>query len=92
MRSQFRVAPRRATTRQTEPREAQASRGSAFLAERRGDARRGDACTAFSVAREENAGRVVEGVEDGLVGVLGGLVSRRIGLARRGAFYSATGG
>jgi hypothetical protein len=42
--------------------------------------------------RDENAGPVVEGVEDGLVGVLGGLFSRRIGLARRAAFYSATGG
>jgi hypothetical protein len=42
--------------------------------------------------REENAGgggAVVAGVAEG---VLGGLFSGRIGLVRRGAFYSATGG
>jgi hypothetical protein len=46
----------------------------------------------FSVVREENAeggAEVIAGVAEG---VLGGLFSRRIGLARRGAFYSATGG
>lgn len=47
---------------------------------------------AFSVVREENAGggvAVIAGVGEG---VLGGLFSRRIGLASRAAFYSATGG
>jgi hypothetical protein len=42
--------------------------------------------------REENAGGVVERLVDDAEGVLGGLFSRRIGLVRRGAFYSATGG
>lgn len=46
----------------------------------------------FSVVREENAGGGVEGVAGVDGGVLGGVFSRRIGLARRGAFYSATGG
>jgi hypothetical protein len=68
------------------------SRGSAFLAERRGDARVGVVSEAFSVAREENAGGVVDVVAAVAEGVLGGLFSRRIGLARCGAFYSATGG
>jgi len=42
--------------------------------------------------REENARGVVEGHGDGAEHVLGGLFSVRIGLARLGAFYSATGG
>ncbi len=63
-----------------------------FLAERRGDARGGVVSEAFSVVREENSGGGVEGLRDGAEGVLGGLFSGRIGLARLGAFYSATGG
>ena len=47
---------------------------------------------AFSVVREENAGGVVERLVDYAEGVLGAVFSRRIGLARSGAFYSATGG
>lgn len=56
------------------------------------DARRGGERSALAVAREENAGGGVEVVAGVAEGVLGGLFSRRIGLARRGAFYSATGG
>jgi hypothetical protein len=41
---------------------------------------------------EENAGGGVEVVAGVAEGVLGGLFSGRIGLRRRGAFYSATGG
>lgn len=44
----------------------------------------------FSVVREENAGGGVEVVAGVAADVLGVLFSRRIGLARRGAFYSAT--
>ena len=47
---------------------------------------------AFSVVREENVSGGVEVVAGVVEGVLGGAFSRRIGLARRGAFYSATGG
>jgi hypothetical protein len=47
---------------------------------------------AFSVVRAENAGGGVEVVAGVAEGVLGGLFSRRIGLTRLGAFYSATGG
>jgi hypothetical protein len=47
---------------------------------------------AFSVVREENARGGVEVVAGVAEGVLGGLFSRRIGLASKGAFYSATGG
>jgi len=42
--------------------------------------------------REENAGGGAEGVAGVADGVLGGLFSGRIGLASKGAFYSATGG
>jgi hypothetical protein len=42
--------------------------------------------------REENAGGVVQVIAGVAEGVLGGVFARRIGLARRGAFYSATGG
>lgn len=62
------------------------------MAERRGDARFGVVSEAFSVVRDENAGGGVAVVEDDAEGVLGGVFSGRIGLARRGAFYSATGG
>jgi hypothetical protein len=41
--------------------------------------------------REENAVGLVEGLGDGAERVLGGVFSMRIGLASRGAFYSATG-
>jgi hypothetical protein len=47
---------------------------------------------AFSVVREENVGDDAEGLAHAGQGVLGGVFSKRIGLARRGAFYSATGG
>ena len=47
---------------------------------------------AFSVVREENAGGGVEVVAGVAEGILGGAFSGRIGLAMRGAFYSATGG
>jgi hypothetical protein len=43
------------------------------------------------VVREENAGGGAEVAAGAVEGVLGGLFSRRIGLARGGAFYSATG-
>ncbi|MCC6524983.1 MAG: hypothetical protein IT373_20165 [Polyangiaceae bacterium] len=46
----------------------------------------------FSVGREENPGGGIEVVVDDGEGVLGGVFSGRIGLARLGAFYSATGG
>jgi hypothetical protein len=46
----------------------------------------------FSIVREENAGGVVEVVAAVAEGVLGGVFSRRIGLASKGAFYSSTGG
>lgn len=62
------------------------------MPERRGDTRRGGGRAAFSVVREENVSDVVEVVAGVAEGVLGGVFSRRIGLARRGAFYSATGG
>jgi hypothetical protein len=42
--------------------------------------------------REENVGGVDEVVAGVAESVLGGVFSRRIGLARRGAFNSATGG
>ncbi|MBE7447426.1 MAG: hypothetical protein HS111_00615 [Kofleriaceae bacterium] len=47
---------------------------------------------AFSVVRDENAGGGVESIAGAVEGVLGGVFSGRIGLARLGAFYSATGG
>ncbi len=47
---------------------------------------------AFSVVREENAEGGVDVVAGVAEGVLGGVFSGRIGLAMRGAFYSATGG
>jgi hypothetical protein len=42
--------------------------------------------------REENAGGVVQVIAGVAEGVLGGGFSRRMGIERRGAFYSATGG
>lgn len=60
--------------------------------ERRGDARRGGERAAFSVVREENAGGGVEVIAGVAEGVLGVRFSVRMGVARRGAFYSATGG
>jgi hypothetical protein len=46
----------------------------------------------FSVVREEIAGGGVEVLVRAVAGVLGGVFSWRIGLARHGAFYSVTGG
>lgn len=45
---------------------------------------------AFSIVTAESAGGGGGAVEEGLAGVLRGLFSMRIGLARREAFYSAT--
>src|SRR5690606_18085461 len=59
--------------------------------ERRGDARRGGERAAFSVMREESGGGGGEVVASVAGGALGGLFPRRIGLARPGAAYSATG-
>ncbi len=51
--------------------------------------RRSGERVAFSVVREENVGGLVEGLVDDREGVLGGVFSWRMGLAMRGAFYSA---